>query len=320
MQERLEPECKKYYYQRLRVESLPTGGSSSTVAHPNAGVADGHDHHRNHQRGEWYAAQEAQQGALAMQHAAHLDASLRPPPPPPLLPTVPAHPSSGGAEAANHFATAAQQGLASHPAAYHHQQQQLTHQGYGSYGYVDDRSYSMSYHQGVGSMPWSNDGGVVPANAMREALSTTISINEQIPGHHTGMKLLLEAPPLLENGFNAKLVVSCLKGGSQMRKAQTFICRNGMASTIGREFGELLRNTHAFQHQNGEDMEISHTSSNTWGQHHQQQWDWWQGQGDQMGHAAVGTYGTSVGHAAQHALGHSVLATQGDGGMYPPAI
>jgi len=194
-------------------------------------------------------------------------------------------------------------------------QQQLSHQGYGTYsGYVDDINYSVGYHQGVGGT-WTSEG-MSNTHAMREsALSTTISINDQIPGQGHGVKLLFEAPPLLENGFNAKYIVSCLKGANHMRKAQTFVCRNQLASSIARDFGELLRSTHnAFQHQSGEDMHMTNTSA-TWGHH--QEWDnsvWWgQGHVDQMGHASSGAYATSVGHAG---LGHSVLSTQGDGGMY----
>jgi hypothetical protein len=124
------------------------------------------------------------------------------------------------------------------------------------------------------------------------------------------MNLLFEAPPLLEIGFNAKRIAQCLKGFQPPEKAQTFMCKNGAASTIGRNFGDLLRSTHAAYQQNVEEMESQAAANSTtqWGH---QQWDasWWsQGQGDHMGHghAAASTYGAQVGHSS---LNQGILST-----------
>lgn len=259
------------------------------------------------------------QSAPQMQLPAQLqETSLRPPPPPPVLPPAPHHSVSGAAAGPEAFvAAAAQQGAAHQQPQQAHQQQQLSHQGqYGTYAnYIEDQQRNYMGYQNGGmqgmSSPWTaSEGG--NHNAMREA--TTISINDQMPGH-VGMKILFEAPPLLHDGFNAKYVVSCLKGSHHGRRAQTFQCRNGIPSSIGREFGELCRTTHnTFQHESPDqvavELDMSQTQANAWGQ---QQWDWssWgQGHGDQMGHSSVGGYG---GHAG---MGHSVLSTQGDGGMY----
>jgi hypothetical protein len=288
LQAQLSRTYQNYLNRQFKVEHLSSGRSANNYSH-----VDGEGHsgqQRGHRREDRYnpAGNEALQptaGALLP----HMEQSLRPPPPPPVLPPAASH-TSGSPEA---FGAAN---------VYH----QVPHQGYAYNSYVEDGNY---YQQGMTS-PWQGEG--VGREAMN--MNTTISISEQIPGH-AGVKLLCKAPPLLESGFNAKYIVACLKGVSQPQKAQTFPCRNAVASSIGRHFGELLRSTHqTFCHQSGEesmqDMSVSHQPAN-WDN---QQWDWGWGHGhdNQMAHAPA-PYGTTVGHAG---MGHSVLSTQGDG-MFP---
>jgi len=180
-------------------------------------------------------------------------------------------------------------------------QQHLTHQGYGtSYhptAYADERG-NYVYHQGMS--PWNDSA--TNANPLREALSTTIQLNDQLPGS-SGVKLdklMFEAPPLLEE-FNVKNIVMCLKGLINVdRRARTFQCRNGTPSRIGKEYAEFLRQTHnGYQNTviQQEDMQMSH---DTVGWDNQQwQWGWGaQGHGDQLGASTLGHYSTSVNHGS----------------------
>merc|ERR1719450_934368 len=129
-------------------------------------------------------------------------------------------------------------------------------------------------------------------------MSTAISIDDQIPGHTgAGMKLLFEAPLLLGNGFNAKNIANCLKGFQTPDQAATFTCTNSIASSIGRNFGDLLRSTHNAYQQNVEEAETyQQPSTATWSPQiwEQPSWGWNQGHGDHMGHTPVGAYGTSA--------------------------
>mmetsp|Transcript_57771 Transcript_57771/g.150550 ORF Transcript_57771/g.150550 Transcript_57771/m.150550 type:complete len:435 (-) Transcript_57771:155-1459(-) len=205
----------------------------------------------------------AGQAGTGVSAAPQLEAPRRSPPPPP---PPPSHPAPGGPG----FATQAlgQAGLLQHQQPY-----VSPHQAYGGYPNYPtaDRGFGM-YQQGA----WPNSDAVLSTGGLGTQSSLAQQQQQQQPQQQPlpSAQLLLEPPPALARR-DPKAIVMMLKGAPIARRPQTFrSSRNGVATQIGQEWVQMLRQACSAVQEHGDDAEGSHVQSNTnWGD--VSQWGMW---------------------------------------------